>query len=98
MIPGLTIGGLFALTRRAAREVRMEEVRRFTMSRAHPSERDAQKKSLDRMRDITSAQLRSTLMEQGVSPMAFMGQDLGPDSPAASAYIAEAAAMPSRQG
>lgn len=93
MVPGLTIGGLFALTRRAAREERMEEIRYHTqMMRSQQGERAAQDRSLARMREVSSAQLGSTLMDRGVHPMALMGQRLSSDSPTAAAYVAQAAA------
>lgn len=97
MISGLTIGGLFALTRRAAREEQMAELRQYTRARSRrENARAAQARSLKRMRAISSAQLGSILAERGVSPMALIGQNLGTDSTVAPAYIAEAAAAPRR--
>lgn len=94
MIPGLTIGGLFALTRRAAREERLAELRMHAYHRRRQmDERVSQDRNLARMREITSAQLGSTLMQRGVSPMALMAQR-SPDSPETAAYVAQAAAMP----
>lgn len=97
MVPGLTIGGLFALTRRAAREVRLEELRNQTYERqALLRERENQDRSLSRMRAISSAQLSGTLMDRGISPMAFAGMGMDPDDPTTSAFVSQAASSGNR--
>jgi hypothetical protein len=96
MLSGLTIGGLFALTRRAARDARLEELRQDTLRDMRiVEERLSQERNLARTRGITSAQLSSVLMERGVSPMMLLG-GVSPDSPAAAASIVQAASTKER--
>ena len=68
-----TIGILFALTRRANREAKMEEVRGQTGLTARGtrqrSERTAQTQNLQRMRATSNAQLQMSLADSGVHPM-----------------------------
>jgi hypothetical protein len=97
MIPGLTIGGLFALTRRAAREEQLEEIRRHTEDIANTGRRRLeQSRSLSRMRSISEAQLVNALVERGIPLAALAGHRLETDSPAASSYIAQAGQLRGR--
>lgn len=72
-----SIGTLFALTRRAAQESKIEELRANTevslREQRHLEESASQKQNLQRMRSNANAQTQMALAGSGVGPMVTMG-------------------------
>lgn len=76
-----TIGILFALARRAARETELDELRLKTTMAGREGrqmqEQAARGENLQQMRAASNAQLRMSLADSGVSPMLTMGGGAG---------------------
>lgn len=95
-----TISTLFALTRRAAREAEMEELRsKVTVSAREGrqvQEQAARERNLQQMRATSNAQTRMALADAGVNPMLTMGGGAGGGIQAA--HIQQAAANNALRG
>lgn len=99
VIPGVAIGALFLMARRAAREATIADYRARTMEvesfRRAALESASQGEILDRMRSISNAQMTALMTGSNIPAGIMVPRSSGVSGPSVSPFVPQLVASPS---